>query len=41
VEGDRGRESGRKGAGRCTGGGEERAGSGIPKVSGSGRKRGK
>jgi len=33
VEGDRRRESGRKGAGRCTGGGEE----GV----GSGRKRGK
>ena len=31
------RETGRKGGGRCTG--EEGAGSGIPKVAGSGRKR--
>ena len=36
-----GRETGRKGAGGVREAGEERAGSGIPKVAGSGRKRGK
>jgi len=35
VEGDRGRETGRKGGGRCTGGGRRGVGSGIPKVAGS------
>jgi len=38
VEGDRGRETGSKGGGRCMGGGEEGVGSGIPKVLGSGGK---
>ena len=37
VGGTGGRETGRKGGGRCTG--EEGAGSGIPKVAESGRKR--
>jgi len=41
VEGDRGRETGRKEGGRCTGRREKRGGgeSGIPKVAGSRRKR--
>ena len=39
MEGDRGRETGRKGGGKLEEAGEEGAGSGIPKVAGSGRKR--
>ena len=42
VEGDRGSgRPGEKGAGGVREAGEEGAGSGIPKVAGSGRKRGK
>jgi len=41
VERDRGRETGRKGGERCTGGERRGAGSGITKVAGSGRIRGK
>ena len=39
VGGTGGRETGRKGGGRLREAGEEGAGSGIPKVAGSGRKR--
>ena len=39
--GARGQETGRKGGGRLQEAGEEGTGSGIPKVVGSGRKRGK
>jgi len=39
VEGGRGRETRRKGDGRCTEGRRDKAGSRIPKVVGSGRKK--
>ena len=39
VEGGRGRETRRKGDGRCTEGRRDKAGSRIPKVAESGRKK--